>query len=64
MTRDEAIEISFKIGCRVIDRLRLDRPQWLCDTLQQEAAEDQVDALVALGLLKLDVESPQDQGHE
>ncbi len=53
MTREEAIAIVIKTPSRVIDRLRNDRPQWLCDVLTQEAAEDQVDLFVALGILKL-----------
>lgn len=56
MTREEAIETSIKAGSRVLSRLRLQRPEWLCDVLEREAAEDFIDTLAAFGLLKFDSE--------
>lgn len=54
MTRDEAVQICINKGHRVLDTLRDERPQRLCDRLEWEAAEDMVDVLVALGVLKID----------
>ena len=60
MTRDEAIGIVINAGPRLLDRLRDERPQRLCDELEIMAAEDTVDSLIALGILKVDFPSPQD----
>lgn len=64
MTRDKAIEIVIAAGSRVIDRLRDDRPQRLCDELEVKSAEDSVDILIALGLLKVDAPCPQENASE
>lgn len=64
MTREQAIAISLGTRSRVVDRLRRYQPQGLCDILEVESAEDAVDALIALGILKVDepsAESPQER---
>lgn len=63
MTRDEAVKTILSLGSRVVTRLRATHPQWLCDCLAQEAAEDAVDDLIALGLLKVDQPCPSPPSH-
>jgi hypothetical protein len=64
MTREEVVEIVFSTKSRVLDRLRLSRPQWECDALQLEAAQDSVDLLMALGLIVVDPPSPQETAND
>jgi hypothetical protein len=60
MTREEAVLKALTVPSRVLDRLREYQPQWLCDRLQMEAAEDQVDMFIAFGLLQVEQPSPQE----
>jgi hypothetical protein len=62
MTRDEAVKAILVTGSRVVDRLRRHQPQWLCDRLEIESAEDGVDHLIALGLLEVEQPTPADVG--
>jgi hypothetical protein len=40
----------------------MERPQALCDRILRECAEDQIDILIALGILKVDAQMPQETG--
>lgn len=55
MTREDAVAMWMEFGCKRIDAfLRHHRPEWWCNQALRDTAEDTVDGLVALGLLKLE----------
>ena len=63
MTRDQAIKVVLAFGQQKSEAImRRNVPQWLCDEIMKACAEDHVDALMALGLLKCD--APEQADHE
>jgi hypothetical protein len=61
MNRDEAVKIVLAFGQQRSEALiRRDLPQWRCDEILHACAEDHVDALMALGILKCDPPTPAD----
>lgn len=60
MTRDEAIKLWLLFGSRRLEEdFRFRHPAHRVDTVVMECAEDMVDGLIGLGLLKVDSPSPQ-----
>jgi len=65
MTRDEAVSTLRIVSYRLDHSLRACHPQAWCDQVLQECAEDTIDGLIALGILKVDdPPSPQGVEHE
>lgn len=53
MTREEAIKVYRAFGLTKTEvSLRRALPQWVCDEALNAAAEDAVDAMMCLGVLK------------
>jgi hypothetical protein len=61
MTREQAIKIVRAFGMQKAEAImRHEQPQWRCDAIMDAGAEDYVDALMALGILKCDPPAPAD----
>ena len=55
MTREDAVAKYMEFGMGRLDRyFRQRAPEWWCNKVLRESAEDTVDGLVALGLLTLE----------
>ncbi len=53
-TREELVSTWMLFGPRRCDEtMRRTKPQWFCDKFARENAEDVIDGLIALGLIKL-----------
>ena len=64
MTRDEAVKVVRAFGMQKMEPIwRVNQPQYVCDAVAAANAEDTVDCLMALGILKCEPpvpHSPQD----
>jgi hypothetical protein len=65
MTRDEAVKTWITFGCHRVQAFqRRHWPQHIVDAVTFKNAEDVVDGMIALGVLKVDQPSPSPQESE